>query len=88
MELVDVGFGSMISPRRLVALIGPDSAPVKRMIQEAREAGNLVDATYGRRTRSVLIMDSGHIILSAIESGAVSERMNKRERHSGEEDGL
>ena len=82
MELVDVGFGSMISPRRLVALIGPDSAPVKRMIQEAREAGNLVDATYGRRTRSVLIMDSGHIILSAIE------RMNKRERHSGEEDGL
>ncbi len=88
MELVDVGFGSMISPRRLVALIGPDSAPVKRMIQEAREAGNLVDATYGRRTRSVLIMDSGHIILSAIESEAVSERMNKRERHSGEEDGL
>ena len=58
------------------------------MIQEAREAGNLVDATYGRRTRSVLIMDSGHIILSAIESEAVSERMNKRERHSGEEDGL
>ena len=88
MELVDVGFGSMISPRRLVALIGPDSAPVKRMIQEAREAGNLVDATYGRHTRSVLIMDSGHIILSAIESEAVSERMNKRERHSGEEDGL
>ena len=88
MELVDVGFGSMISPRRLVALIGPDSAPVKRMIQEAREAGNLVDATYGRRTRSVLIMDSGHIILSAIESEAVSERMNTRERHSGEEDGL
>ena len=88
MELVDVGFGSMISPRRLVALIGPDSAPVKRMIQEAREAGNLVDATYGRRTRSVLIMDSGHITLSAIESEAVSERMNKRERHSGEEDGL
>ena len=88
MELVDVGFGSMISPRRLVALIGPDSAPVKRMIQEAREAGNLVDATYGRRTRSVLIMDSGHIILSAIESEAVSDRMNKRERHSGEEDGL
>ena len=88
MELVDVGFGSMISPRRLVALIGPDSAPVKRMIQEAREAGNLVDATYGRRTRSVLIMDSGHIILSVIESEAVSERMNKRERHSGEEDGL
>lgn len=88
MELVDVGFGSMISPRRLVALIGPDSAPVKRMIQEAREAGNLIDATYGRRTRSVLIMDSGHIILSALESEAVSERMNKRDNRGSEEDTL
>lgn len=88
MELVDVGFGSMVSPRRLVALIGPDSAPVKRMIQEAREDGHLIDATYGRRTRSVLIMDSGHIILSALESEAVSDRMNKRENHSNEEDGL
>lgn len=88
MELVDVGFGSMVSPRRLVALIGPDSAPVKRMIQEAREAGSLIDATYGRRTRSVLIMDSGHIILSALEGETVSERMSKRESHSGEEDGL
>lgn len=88
MELVDVGFGSMVSPRRLVALIGPDSAPVKRMIQEAREAGSLIDATYGRRTRSVLIMDSGHIILSALESEAVSDRMNKRDSRKGEEDGL
>lgn len=88
MELVDVGFGSMISPRRLVALIGPDSAPVKRMVQEAREGGTLIDATYGRRTRSVLIMDSGHIILSALESEAVSDRMNKKENRNGEEDGL
>lgn len=88
MELVDVGFGSMISPQRLVALIGPDSAPVKRMVQEAREAGSLIDATYGRRTRSVLVMDSGHIILSALESETVSERMNKRESRKGEEDGL
>lgn len=88
MELVDVGFGSMISPRRLVALIGPDSAPVKRMVQDAREAGSLIDATYGRRTRSVLVMDSGHIILSALESEAVSDRMNERESRKGEEDGL
>lgn len=88
MELVDIGFGSMISPRRLVALIGPDSAPVKRMVQEAREAGSLIDATYGRRTRSVLVMDSGHIILSALESEAVSDRMNERESRKGEEDGL
>lgn len=88
MELVDVGFGSMVSPQRLVALIGPDSAPVKRMIQEAREAGSLIDATYGRRTRSVLIMDSGHIILSALESETVSDRMNKRDSRKGEEDGL
>lgn len=88
MELVDIGFGSMISPRRLVALIGPDSAPVKRMVQEAREAGSLIDATYGHRTRSVLVMDSGHIILSALESEAVSDRMNERESRKGEEDGL
>ena len=88
MELVDVGFGSMISPRRLVALIGPDSAPVKRMVQEAREAGSLIDATYGRRTRSVLVMDSGHIILSALESETVAERMNERDSRKGEEDGL
>lgn len=88
MELVDVGFGSMISPQRLVALIGPDSAPVKRMVQEAREAGSLIDATYGRRTRSVLVMDSGHIILSALESETVTERMNERDSRKGEEDGL
>lgn len=88
MKLVDVGFGSMISSQRLVALIGPDSAPVKRMIQEAREAGSLIDATYGRRTRSVLIMDSGHIILSALESGEVSERMGTKERQHSEEDDL
>ena len=88
MELVDVGFGSMISPQRLVALIGPDSAPVKRMVQESRDAGTLIDATYGRRTRSVLVMDSGHIVLSALESEEVSDRMNKRESRSGEEDGL
>lgn len=88
MGLVDVGFGSMISPQRLVALIGPDSAPVKRMIQDAREAGSLIDATYGRRTRSVLIMDSGHIILSALESEAVAERMEPQKRENGEEDTL
>ncbi len=88
MRLVDIGFGSMISAERLVALIGPDSAPVKRMVQEAREAGSLIDATYGRRTRSILVMDSGHIVLSALESEDVAERMDAKERHSSEEDGL
>lgn len=63
MKLVNVGFGSLVSAERVVAVVGSDSAPVKRMIQEARESGNLIDATYGRRTRAVLIMDSAHIIL-------------------------
>ena len=75
MRLVNIGFGNMISAGRLIAIVGPDSAPVKRMVQEAREAGNLIDATYGRRTRAVLIMDSDHIVLSALQPETVSARM-------------
>ncbi|MCI9263026.1 MAG: DUF370 domain-containing protein [Oscillospiraceae bacterium] len=86
MKLVNIGFGNMISAQRLVSVIGPDSAPVKRMIQEAREAGELIDATYGRRTRAVLIMDSGHIVLSALQPETVSARISGKEIETSEEE--
>ena len=79
MRLVNVGFGNLISAERLISVVGPDSAPVKRMIQEARERGNLIDATYGRRTQAVLIMDSDHIILSALRPETVAARMGGKE---------
>lgn len=66
MELMNIGFGNLLSRERLVAVVSPESAPVKRLVQESRERGLLIDATYGRRTASVLIMDSGHVVLSAL----------------------
>lgn len=66
MKLINIGFGNLVSQERLVAIISPDSAPVKRMVQESRERGMLIDATYGRRTASVFVMDSDHIVLSAL----------------------
>ena len=86
MRLVNIGFGNMISAQRLISVIGPDSAPVKRMIQEAREAGSLIDATYGRRTRAVLVMDSGHIVLSALQPETLSARLGGQETESSEEE--
>ena len=86
MKLVNVGFGNMISCDRLIALVGPDSAPIKRMVQEARESGSLIDATYGRRTRTVLIMDSDHIVLSALQPETVAARMGGKETESAEEE--
>ena len=84
MRLVNVGFGNMVSVERLVSVVGPDSAPIKRMIQEARERGNLIDATYGRRTQAVLIMDSDHIILSALRPETVAARMGGKETETTE----
>ena len=66
MKLINIGFGSLVSARRLVAVVSPESAPIKRLVQEARERGVLIDATYGRKTASIFIMDSGHVILSAL----------------------
>ncbi|MDO4516932.1 MAG: DUF370 domain-containing protein [Bacillota bacterium] len=86
MKLINIGFGSMISANRLVAVVSPDSAPIKRMIQEARERGSLIDASYGRRTRAVLITDSDHIILSALQPETVAGRLNGREEAAGEEE--
>lgn len=75
MKLINIGFGNMVSAGRIVAIVSPDSAPIKRIIQEGKETGRLIDATYGRRTQSVIIADSGHIILSAIGPEAVNERL-------------
>ncbi len=75
MKLLNVGFGNMVAAGRIVAVIAPDSAPVKRMVQEARDGGNLVDATAGRRTRAVLMMDTGHVVLSAIQPETIAGRL-------------
>lgn len=75
MKLINIGYGNMVSAGRVVAVVSPESAPIKRMIQDARDGGNLIDATYGRRTRAVIVADSGHIILSAIQPETVSNRI-------------
>jgi len=74
-KLVNIGYGNLVLADRLIAVIGPDSAPIKRIIQYARDRGTLIDATYGRRTRAVLIADSGHVILSAIQPETVASRL-------------
>lgn len=79
MKLINIGFGNIVSANRLVAIVSPESAPIKRIIQEARERGMLVDATYGRRTRAVIITDSDHIILSAVQPETVAQRLNSKE---------
>ena len=86
MKLLNIGFGNMVSADRLVAIVSPDSAPIKRMIQESREKGLLIDGTYGRRTRAVLITDSDHIILSALQPETVAGRLGGREEIAGEEE--
>lgn len=79
MQLINIGFGNIVSANRIIAIVSPESAPIKRIVQEAKEKGNAVDATYGRRTRAVVIMDSGHIILSAIQPETVAGRLEKED---------
>lgn len=88
MKLINIGFGNMVSSGRLVAIISPESAPIKRMIQEAREKGSLIDATYGRRTRAVIVTDSGHLILSAIQPETVAGRFAERIESEEKDDEL
>ena len=75
MQLINIGFGNMVSASRVVALVSPDSAPIKRLIQDTRDTGKLIDVTCGRRTRSVVITDSDHIILSAVQPETISNRV-------------
>ena len=87
MKLINIGFGSMITDERLLAVLEPDSAPIKRIIQEARDRGMLIDASYGRKTKSVILMDTDHVILSAITPEAVSTRWtDKQNTHYEEEE--
>ena len=87
MKLINIGFGNMVSASRLIAIVSPESAPIKRIVQDVRERGQLIDATFGRRTRSVLIMDNGHVILSAIQPETVAGRAaDKAETAAGGED--
>lgn len=78
-KLVNIGFGNIVAVNRIVAIVGPESAPIKRVIQEAREKGMLIDATYGRRTRAVIVSDSGHVILSAVQPETVANRLSSKE---------
>ena len=74
MQLINIGFGNIVSANRVITIVSPESAPIKRLIQESKDKGNAVDATCGRRTRAVLIMDSGHVILSAIQTETIAGR--------------
>ena len=76
MKLINIGFGNMVNAGHLIAIVSPESAPIKRSIQDAREQGRLIDATYGRRTRAVIMMDSDHVILSALQPETVANRLN------------
>ena len=83
MKLINIGFGNMINASRLVAIVSPESAPIKRIIQECKEKGTLIDATHGRRTRAVIITDSDHVILSSIQTETITARI---EGEAGSED--
>ncbi len=75
MQLINIGFGNLVSAQRLLAVVSPDSAPIKRLIQESRDRGMLIDATYGRKTAAVLIMDSDHVVLSALSTEKLAPRL-------------
>ena len=85
MKLINIGFGSMVAANRLLAIVAPDSAPIKRVIQEARERGMLIDASYGRKTKAVILMDTDHVILSAFPTETIAARwMDKQETNEEE----
>ena len=79
MQLINIGFGNIVSANRIVTIVSPESAPIKRLVQEAKDNKTAIDATYGRRTRSVIIMDSGHVILSAVQPETVAGRAQSNE---------
>ena len=78
-KLINIGFGNIVAANRIIAIVSPESAPIKRIIQEARDRGMLIDATYGRRTRAVIIADSDHVILSAVQPETVAHRLVTKE---------
>ena len=86
MKLINIGFGSLLAAHRLLAVLAPDSAPIKRVIQEARDRGMLIDASYGRKTKAVILMDTDHVILSAITPETIRSRWSGDETVSEEEE--
>lgn len=78
-KLINIGFGNMVSANRIIAVVSPESAPIKRLIQETREKGLLIDATYGRKTRAVIITDSDHIVLTAVQPETIGNRLNTKD---------
>ncbi|MDE5413024.1 MULTISPECIES: extracellular matrix/biofilm regulator RemA [Alkalihalobacterium] len=78
-KLINIGFGNIVSANRIISIVSPESAPIKRIIQEARERNMLIDATYGRRTRAVIIADSDHVILSAVQPETVAQRLTNKD---------
>ncbi len=86
MKLINIGFGNMVSASRLIAIVSPESAPIKRIIQDARDKGVLIDATYGRRTRAVIVMDSDHVVLSAVQPETVANRLSYQDDDEEEEE--
>ena len=87
MTLINIGFGSMVAARRILAILDPDSAPIKRIIQEAKDRTMLIDASYGRATKAVILMDTDHVILSAVQPETLSARWADRQEAENEEDG-
>ena len=85
MKLINIGFGSMVAANRLLAIVAPDSAPIKRVIQEARDRGMLIDASYGRKTKAVILMDTDHVVLSAFPNETISARWLDKQDISEEE---
>ena len=77
MQLVNIGFGNIVNAERIISIISPDSAPVKRMVQEAKDNGSAIDATFGRKTRAVIIMNSNHLVLSAVQAETIAGRIDK-----------
>ena len=77
MQLINIGFGNIVAANRIIAIVSPESAPIKRIVQEAKDDGSAIDATYGRKTRAVIIMDSGHIVLSSVQPETVAGRLDK-----------
>ena len=86
MKLINIGFGNIVVASRVIAIVSPESAPIKRVIQEARDANILIDATYGRKTRAVVITDSGHIILSAVQPETVAGRLGDKDDDMEDDD--
>lgn len=79
--LINIGYGNMIASQRIISAVSPESAPIKRLVQEARDSGMVIDATYGRKTRTVIIMDSGHVVLSSLVTETVAQRVNEKENN-------